>query len=585
MTARRSGRAHRPPTISRKAVSVPLPVSVVVDPRFFGPLLLLGAAILSTWMASRGLPFQDEGSTLTNAAKILDGGVFYRDIDAYPFPGAPYLLAAAMSVFGEHLSVARSLAGVLYCVWVGALYLAALPLAGRSRAALFGLTLLAVKFVSWPAFSSYMYSDVSFTFGCLALLLLASPRARSVPVAMALAGVFVAGALASKQNLGIYLAGAGLGVLVVDRFGLFGFGQRCRRPWREPLMFLVGILAPLVCAASYFASHGLLWKLLFSGLVRPFTGYLPSGGVPFTPMLAWWRLGEWNDNEASSYFLLDYFQLLVKGLLPATERYEALYWLIGELIARSIYTAVLIAGLGVVLVGLLALRRRRIDERGRRLLMVGALSGAIVLSAFPRADIFHIISVFPVVLLILFSLGRRDRGERPSILLTGGVVVALLLSGLLAQAKRSTLTHRVKMSRANVVVTPEEGWIEVVVDAIRKEIRAGEPFFVYGHEAQFYFLSDRYFDWRFPQLYPGQIGDGGGADVVALLEEEPPAMVLQGILEWVGVTPIPSFAPAIETYIQDHYQADEVFFLRYPPASGSEGPPGYVAQVLFPRRR
>ena len=61
-------------------------------------LLLGGTAIfLSSFYAERNLPFQDEGATLTAAARILRGEVFYRDIDAYPFPGAAYLAAGAMA--------------------------------------------------------------------------------------------------------------------------------------------------------------------------------------------------------------------------------------------------------------------------------------------------------------------------------------------------------------------------------------------------------------------------------------------------------------------------------------------------------
>ena len=41
--------------------------------------------------------------------------MFYRDIDAYPFPGAHYLLAAVMAAFGEHLGVARALATAVFC--------------------------------------------------------------------------------------------------------------------------------------------------------------------------------------------------------------------------------------------------------------------------------------------------------------------------------------------------------------------------------------------------------------------------------------------------------------------------------------
>ena len=72
-------------------------------PAFFGPLLVALAAGLSVWLMDRGSPPNDEGALLTNAARILRGDVFYRDIDAYPFPAATYLLAGACVYIVESL--------------------------------------------------------------------------------------------------------------------------------------------------------------------------------------------------------------------------------------------------------------------------------------------------------------------------------------------------------------------------------------------------------------------------------------------------------------------------------------------------
>ena len=83
-------------------------------PAVFAALLAILGGAISAAVADRGLPANDEGALLTNAAKLLRGAVYYRDIDAYPFPGAAYLLAGAMGLFGEHLSVARALAAIVY---------------------------------------------------------------------------------------------------------------------------------------------------------------------------------------------------------------------------------------------------------------------------------------------------------------------------------------------------------------------------------------------------------------------------------------------------------------------------------------
>ena len=51
-------------------------------PAVVAPALLVASAASSWWLADRLLPGPDEGASLTAAARILDGAVFYRDLDA-----------------------------------------------------------------------------------------------------------------------------------------------------------------------------------------------------------------------------------------------------------------------------------------------------------------------------------------------------------------------------------------------------------------------------------------------------------------------------------------------------------------------
>ena len=80
-------------------------------------------------------------------------------------PGAAYLLALVMQLFGETLSVARTLAAVVFVLTVLSLYAVALRLLGPSRAALYGASLLAFQLLAWPSFTAYSYWDVAFAFG------------------------------------------------------------------------------------------------------------------------------------------------------------------------------------------------------------------------------------------------------------------------------------------------------------------------------------------------------------------------------------------------------------------------------------
>lgn len=117
------------------------------------------------------MPVPDEGALLTAAVKILHGGVFYRDIDAYAFPGVSYFLAGMMSLFGEHLSVARGVAGSVYVATVLGVYACAIALMNPKRAALCGLSLLSVKFFAFPIYTMFFYADASVATALLALAL------------------------------------------------------------------------------------------------------------------------------------------------------------------------------------------------------------------------------------------------------------------------------------------------------------------------------------------------------------------------------------------------------------------------------
>ena len=204
-------------------------LDTLVRPRLFAPLLALVNLSVSAWYLKYRFAGSDSGAILTNASKILNGGIFYRDIDAYPFPAAPYLLSLAFRLFGEHITVARSLAAVLFCIAVLSLYAVALRLVGRRAAALFGLSLLSFKFIAWPSFTAFNYWDTSFCFGVASIALFMGHRFQGGTPRLAGAGFCVALALAAKQSVGLYL-GATTGILLLFP-GLLGIrrekpGQR-----------------------------------------------------------------------------------------------------------------------------------------------------------------------------------------------------------------------------------------------------------------------------------------------------------------------------------------------------------------------
>ena len=555
------------------------------QPRLFGPVLLLASVVISGWFAMRQLPLPDEGQVLTAASKILRGGIFYRDIDVYPFPGASYLVALAMGVFGEHLTVARLLAGAVYCGIVLSLYLAALQILDRRRAALFGLSLLSFKVLSWPSFTIYIYADVAFLFACAAIALLLGHRFHGASLRLVLAGFCVGLAVACKQNVGIYLGAAVVAVLILPGVLLRRARERRADAAAEVLAFGGGVALALAPMLAYFAGHGLLGTMLYSGLVRPFTGYLTTSDIPFNVPLRWWELGALRVQDAAPYFVQQYWQLLMKHYLPGESWYPA-YWLAGEIFTRIVYTSIVLGFVAVFGCWARAIRRREASARDSRVFLLAGLTFAVFLSAFPRADYFHVFGVYPLVVLLLFALSARwearggDRWRRSLRWFEGGVVASLLaVSAAIALTTASHLTYRVELDRADVYVFPDQAWIQPMVEQISSELEPGDPLFVYGHEAHWYFLTGHFYPWKFSQLYPGQAGGDGGRRLVALLKEVPPRTILRGLMKWPGVPGLRSYAPLLERHILRNYCREDGFFGARIPI-GVERPPNWVFQVL-----
>ena len=560
-------------------------------PAVFAPLLAVLALAVSACFANRGPPTSDEGVVLAWAGKILRGGVFYRDIDAYQFPGAAYLLAGWMRLFGESVNAARWLAAGVFTSLLLGLYWIARALLDRRRAALFGLGLLSIKFLGWPAFTAYMYSDLSLCFACFAIAFLVRHPYRGASIQLVAAGVLVALATAAKQNLGIYLAGASI-LLLAFSPGLLGVPHRqFRERLSEVGAFALGLSVAGVPMLGYFAVQGLLPSLIFSGLLRPFLEYLPNSGISFAEPLAWWRLGELRGNAGFPFCIGPYWSMLMKGVLPG-ESWYSIYWMAGEIFVRALYTSVVVAFPVVFWRWGRALRMRRISPRDRKPFAFACLALAVFLSAFPRADFFHVMSVYPVVFLLLFGLRRTADEEvddpesraRAPWLSACAVALLLLVTASLAVPHTARMTYRMQTRRADLYIDPANSWIESVVNQVEEALYPGEPLFVYGHEAYYYFLTGHYSPWPFAQLYPGQVGGDRGMPLVRVLRRVPPRLIIRGLMEWPGVPKISSYAEALDFWVMVKYDTDRDFFERHPPPSGVE-PPGWAIGILERRRR
>jgi hypothetical protein len=570
-------------------------VDFLSRPTHFAPILLALSVSLSYIYADRAMPVPDEGALLTAAAKLLHGGVFYRDVDAYAFPGVSYLLAGMMSIFGEHLSVARALAGSFFCTIILGVYACALTLMDRRRAALCGLSLLSLKFFAFPIFTMFFYADASLAAAILALALFlrhsfGGPSARLFGV-----GLLTGLSIVTKQSTGIYVA-AVFAIILLSPALVHGPKRRFSRT-RELLTYGSGVSLVVGIMAAYFSSHGLFVDMIRGGLVRPFTGYLPTGGVSFLPPLEWWNFGELK-SQWPIYFPQRYVELVIGWTQPG-DVMRNVYLGVGESISRIVYCTVPIVYGACAWVWIREFRLPASDDdRGNsdedaehkdeqtlarsRFFSTSGISLAITLSAFPRADFTHIMTIYPAVVLVLFALSRpvplgRGRAQLAGLAQAGHehrirfeaafVAFLLIATSFLSLRYDATLTHRMSIERADLWVKPRDAWLERLVEFVQIQIPEGESFFVYGHEAHWYFLSNRYTPRAFSQLYPGMTGDPAGSELAMMIRNTRPRVVAQGIVRWPGTPVIPAYTGELEKALQELYRS-EPLALTAPPKAG-----------------
>jgi hypothetical protein len=534
-------------------------------------------------MLDQGLGGADEGWLLSSADRVAAGQVYYRDLDAYPFPGASYLLAAAFRAFGVHLAVSRALEALLFCAMVACLYGIACRVLVPARAALFGACLLGMKVVAWPTFSVYSHYDVAFTGACGALWLLLRHPFAGPSRALFGAGACMGAALVSKQNVGVYLFACTAFLIALARPLLGAPAAGPRRRIAEVACLGAGVAAVALPFAIHFAVEGVFGAMLASAFLRPLSEYLPTSGVSYGVPLRWWELGSMHPVVAFIYFPLAYWLMIFREQLPYVSDYTRL-WLAGELFARTLYTALPVAfAASFLLVARAVIRRDTGAERAFVIASLGSL--AVVASAFPRADFAHVISVYPVVLLLVFACWERVVALRlPRAIWLEGALVAAGLAGCawLALARSAQLTETIDLPRAHFRAYPHDAYIESAVRYIEAELAPGERLFVYGSDASYYFLTGRHYGWPFPQLYPGHEGGDGGRALVELLRRQPPAMVIQASQRIPGMPPLASYAPELDAYVRETFRHDPWVFRRYPPPEGHVPLRGYFALMREP---
>ena len=153
--------------------------------------------------------------------------------------------------------------------------------------------------------------------------------------------------------------------------------------------------------------------------------------------------------------------------------------------------------------------------------------------------------------------------------------IALLFFGF-SYVQHSAMTTHIVLPTADLMVLPQDGYYASVVNFVTDEVPADAPFFIYGHEAHYYFLTQRFSAWKFSQLYPGQDGGDDGRELTEMLKKNPPRVVIQGFLNFPGLPNLQTYTPILNDYLKANYEGDDRVFKRYPPVTGGHPSPYWI---------
>ena len=492
------------------------------------------AAMLATaiwyWLQyfNRATNLLDEGSTATQALRIVRGELIYRDFFTVVTPLSYYTIASLFQLFGEQLMVMRwaalvaGVAIVLVALIVGR-QISAWPFA--AAAAL--MTTVWGWFLGTPNF--YSLEAALFSLIALACYVRGAPSPRWLIAAGVVAGL----SAMTKQNTGAYTA-AGL-LLTIWASRIFDSENDWYGRAKMTLQFAAGLAIPVVPTLLWLLVSGAGPYLYESWVYYPLTKYPERFARPFPDLLP----------------------------LPedSFERWTRL----------AIYLPVLVYPLALIAIAVLAtrwLRKRDIAAKheGHALLAITLVGGLTLLQSWPRADVTHILFglqptfiLFGYLLCCAWRAAQRLPGPRPIIT---AIALPIALSPLLVflwqgyqrtdwEYQNYIVAVRTERARGIFTGSLEAQRIDIVTRYITEHAAADDGVFVVPWASGFNFLTNRanptrtdFMLFEDPELYPC---------LLARLDERPPTYVIYGYTWDVDERRFRDYAAPIDQYIRSRY--------------------------------
>lgn len=522
--------------------------------------------VIATWYwlryFNRSTNLLDEGSTAAQALRVLNGDLIYRDFFTVVTPGSYYTVAWLFQIFGESLMVLR------WTVLVTGLFVAATamfvtrhitssPLAGAAAL----MTTVWGWFLGTPNY--YSLEAALLSLAALACYAHGSP-ARRWTIATGIATGLTA---MVKQNVGVYVFAGLLLAIWIGR--IFDTTNTWRTQLRASAQFIAGVAIPVVPTLVWLLASGAGPYLYESWVYYPLVRYPERFALPFPDFFP--------------FAFDDSFDMWTKLV---------------------IYLPVVVYPPTVIALAARAVRLRRhhdpdVARESRTVLAIALVGAFMLLQAFPRADVTHILFGMPPTFILFAYLCDRVRrafatlpGPRMAVAAIAVIVALVPMLVLLRKGYLRTdweyqnYIVAVRTERASGIVTGslEAQRIDVVTNYVREHTAEDDGVFVVPWASGFNFLTDRrnptrtdFMLFEDPEAYPC---------LLARLDDRPPKYVIYGYTWDVDGKRFRDYAAPVDRYIRSRYTIEFTTdgYEIWRRIDGATAQPGAFPRACQPRR-
>ena len=475
-----------------------------------GLVFLCAFAYLGWVSASRFvLALSDEGIYLDGGLRVLHGQMPYKDFFALTGPGTFALIAASLRVFGTTLAAARLPVLWDLAIMTACVYWLVSRLSNQLTAALASFAFLAFVTLGETAVVANHRWDSSAWAVLAATLIVAAAENPSDQRSRAIACVAgIAAGIAAWCTPPVALAAVALGICLI--------AYRAVR--RLFVSYAGGVAAALAAGLSWIVSNGALHAMIdsfrwsatnYSGPNRTWYGTVMGG---YGNLIR----GTSAANVAITFLLLVFFTL------PATLPFFSAIWL-----------------------------RKRPSMSVVILLATGA---ALVLSTYPRWDLFHLTWVSAPFYALVAPLVASSVFKKPVAL------IVLIAAASCCMVSIQDRLHEITRATSTGVVHGKQGDVDVL-ETVQARVQPSDTMFAFPMRPMLYFMTGAHNPTRYSFMQPGMFSDRDESEALSELRAHPPRWVFYTDVPtelylriWPGSDPRRLRMAGIEDFLRENYQ-------------------------------